>query len=311
MNFNSRISVTLTIAFVCCSATFLPSQLNAQEAQGGCQGITASGVTKVSFKPDFLIMTLQVEGSSSELAQAVKELDERIVIAQERLVELEAIADSIFVSPAKLGSGASGDNQRMQQMMAEYGGGRKGREMLEATKSVSVTQTMKARWALPEIEGTKRLIGVKELIAKIEKADLGSTKRNQPVSDAQKELAIELEAMADEYNYDETPKTKSGVPKFSYVATLDDATHRKAIKSAFEDATASIEMIAEATGQKVGASRPISMTTSLADSPRYNPYDVSSTSLEKNPSTGDKELASDDPSEIQATVRVEAIASFQ
>ena len=308
MNLISRIFLILTIPFLFNSAAVCV----AQESPGGSQGITASGVTKLSLTPDFLVMTLQVEGSSSELAQAAKELDERVTIAQKRLAELKAIPDSISVSPATMNTGGGGDDQRMQQMMAQYGGGKKGKEMLEATKSVSVTQTITARWALPETDGTERLISVKELITKIEKADLGSTKRNQPVSDAQKELAAELEAMADEYSYGETPKAKSGVPKFSYVATLEESAHRDAIKSAFEDATASIAMIAEATGQKVGQARPKSMTTGLASSPRYNPYGgMPASALAKNPLTGVKELSSDNPSKVEATVTVQVIALFE
>ena len=309
MNLTHRIWLALTIALV-----FGAAVSRAQVSQGGSQGISASGVTKVSLTPDFLVMTLQIEGSSSELAQAAKELDERVKIAQKRLKELKAIPESVSVSPAKLNSGAGGDDERTQQLMAQYGGGRKGKEMLEATKSVSVTQTIQARWAMPETKGTQRLIGVKELISKIEQADLGSTKRNQPVSEAQKELAIELEAMADEYSYAETPQAKSGVPKFSYVATLQDTAHRDAIKSAFDDATNSIEMIAEATGQKVGPARPKSMTTSLASSPRYNAYGgytAPASALEKNPSTGVNELSSDDPSKVEASVTVEVTALFE
>lgn len=280
-------------------------------------GLTATGKNTIKLTPTFLEMSIQIEGSSSKLTQAAEELAERIEIAKKKLEELDAIADSVSVSSAKLKSSGGGDSEAamMQQMMAQYGGGRRGKAMLESTQSVSVVQSIVARWALPESESTERLIDIESLLNKIKDADVGSTNRDQPMSPAQEELAAEMEAMADQYSYDETPKVKPGTPSFSYVAVLDDDTHGQAIGSAFSDAKSTITLLAKSTSQAIGTIRPQSMEVNSGTSGsygRYNPYGnpVAAGPI-RNPDTGLMEIAANDPSEAEVTVSVNAIASIK
>lgn len=294
-------------------AAAMMSPCLAQDDNRGHLGLTGIGQSTIQLQPAFLQMTIQLEGSSSDLTQAAEEVAARVQVARERLQTLGALADTITISPAKMKSdgGGNSEQERMQQMMAQYGGGRRGREMLESTQSVSVVQTIVARWDLPDADSTERLVQTRSLIEKIEGADVGSTQRAQPVSPAQEELAVEMEAMADQYNYDETPTVKPGTPSFSYVAVLDDPTHASAIKSAFDDAKATIELLAKSTGQTIGSVRPQSMQVTPGSGEMYNRYGNPAAVPTRNPITQAMEITSTDAAETSVTVRVHAAADLR
>lgn len=200
-------------------------------------GLTATGSVDLSIRPEFLLMTVQVEGRSSDLPEAARELTKRIEAARKKLTKLDAVMDHLTVSKPQLqGTSSPKAAQKMQMMMQQYGGGARGRQMLEATKSVSIHQTITVRWPLSGDDDLERLINTHELTERIKAADVASAGNQQPVSDAQAELAEEMSAMMDEYGNYNDEQTKTGEPTFTYIAVISSQQYSDAVSDAFKKA---------------------------------------------------------------------------
>ena len=276
---------------------------------GGSEGLAASGTVSVRLQPKFLQVSIQVEGRSSDLPQAVGELKKRIKIAQERLKQLKAIESSVALSKPELqGAGSADNSKKMQAMMQQYGGGKQGREMLEKTNSVSIVQTLTARWALKGDDDLDRLVSVHELTQQIESKDIASSGEKQPISAAQEELAVEMAQMMEDRSYGEET-TKTGQPTFTFVAVLSAKDYASAVGDAYKKATQQIALLAKATGTKVEAAKPKTATIPIKGGNGYGRYGgASAAAPEQDDESGDYELEADNPIDASCTVVVTAIA---
>lgn len=281
------------------------------EGRSGSDGVYATATSAIKATPKFLVMTVQIEGRSSELPQAAEELKRRVDIAKQRLVELEAIAESIELGkPTLSGTSSQEEAQRMQMMMQQYGGGERGKQMLEQTRSVSILQTLTARWPLPGDDDLQRIVETKALTEKIRKRDVASSADKQPVSAAQEELAVEMEAMMSEYSYGEET-TKVGDPTFTFLAIVPAADYRDAIASAFRDTKAKIKTIGDVTKTQLEFTRPVSSSFDvLSAEPDYYGNSVGE-EPKADPDTGDYEVMADNPNEVTCEVTVTAVGKYR
>lgn len=305
MNTTYRYFVLLT-TILCCNLAATPNVFAQYGIPGGSsEGLTATGTKALSLTPKWMEMTVQIEARSSDLPQASKELKRRITVAKERLAKLKAIDGSVTISKPSLKGEADPNQQRqMKQMMQQYGGGKKGREMLEKTKSVTIVQTVTARWQLPDDDDLSKMIASKKLTDEIKAADVASSEDKQPISAAQAELAEEMKAMMDQYSYGEET-AKAGEPAFTYIATLSAKEYQSAIKSAFDDAKSQIENLAKATESAVQPTKPLMVTISSgSESPRYN-YGAGAKQPERQ-DDGSYELVATSPTEAKCNVSVYA-----
>ncbi|TWT94409.1 hypothetical protein [Stieleria varia] len=280
-------------------------------AMGGSDlGLTALGTKQLSLTPQWLEMSIEIEGRSSDLPQASKELKRRVETAKERLAGLNAIESSIQVSKPSLKGTADASQQRqMRQMMMQYGGGKKGREMLEKTKSVSIVQTVTARWELPDDDDLSRMIAAKELTDSISAADIASSSEKQPVSAAQEELAEEMNAMMQENSYGQET-VKSGEPAFTYVAKLSSDEYEAAVKAAYEDAESQINSLAKSTNAPVQPIRPLAARLdSGGESDSYG-YNRRGVQTQRQPD-GSFEMVAASPTEAPCIVSVYALAKHK
>lgn len=301
----------LFTTFLFCAVTALPDVMAQYGVGAGAtEGLTATGVKKLSLTPQWMEMSIQVEGRSSDLPQASKELKRRISVAKERLAKLKAVDESIIVSKPNLKGEADPSKQRqMKQMMQQYGGGKKGREMLEKTKSVTIVQTITARWKLPGDDDLSKMIASKKLTDEIKAADIASSSDKQPVSAAQEELAEEMSAMMEQYSYGEET-AKAGEPTITYIATLSADEYQSAIKSAFADAKTQIDNLAKATGASVQPTKPMMVRLSSGDqSSGYN-YGRSAQQPDRK-DDGGYELVATSPTEAKCSVSVFAISKHK
>lgn len=309
MNTESRIFGTALLLF-------FASTTNAQFPMPTTDGLMASDSKTLDLMPAMLQVSIQIEGKSSDLNVAIKELKRRVDVAKERLEKLGAVADSINVGSPALQGSSGGDAQQqrqMQMMMQQYGGGKKGKEMLDKTKSVTIAQTVTARWKLADGEKLDRLMEVQELTTKIRSADIGSSADKQPLSEAQQELAEEMAAMQQEYNYG-AQKTKAGEPAFVYVATLDNKTYQNAIAEAFEGASAELDALVGAMKLDVGlsAAKPLSVNLSVGQADEFQMYRGRNSANPKlKKIDGAREVLSPDPISATCTVTVTVIAKHK
>ncbi len=291
-----------------CLATLLITGIcpGQYETIGPTDVMTAIGTVEINARPEFLQMTIQVEGRSSELPQAAEELKRRVEVARKKLSELGANEESVIVgSPHLQGSNAPAQAQQMQVMMQQYGGGRRGKQMLEQTVSVSITQTITARWRLPASEELQRLLETKQLTQKIRDADVASLGDQQPVSAAQEELAVEMAAMMDEYSYREE-KTKTGEPEFRFVARISAKQYQESLAAAFDKAARKLKTLADAT--KTEVANPVPIRSSIGSTTADEYYGRSpAPGPREDPDSGDYELIADDPNEAKCFVSVTAI----
>lgn len=296
-----RLTFFVMFAFVVSLTTF------AQFGPVASDGLSASGETVIKVRPEFLQLSVQVEGRSSDLPQAVEELRRRMKAAEKKLQDLDAIAASIVIAKPKIqGASSPEQTQQMRAMMQQYGGGSRGQKMLEKTMSVSITQTVTARWLLPDEDDLSRLVATKELTEKIRQADVASVGDKQPVSPAQEELAVEMEAMMEDYSYGEE-KTKSGEPTFRFVATISAEQFKSAVANAFANAQREIRTLAEATETEIG--EPVPLNVNIGSTAAANYYGRATTpGPTHDAETGDYELTADDPIEATCTVTVAAFA---
>ena len=280
------------------------------QSAGDGNGLAVTGTQEVKLRPIQLQLTVQIEGRSSELPKAAQELERRVELAKKKLGELAAIEDSIEVSGPKLqGTGSSEQAQQMQMMMQQYGGGARGKQMLEQTQSVSVTQTIIARWQLTGDTALDRLVATKALTQKIREADVGCAGEKQPVSAAQEELAVEMEAMMEDYSYGEE-QTKAGEPSFAFIAKLSAADHRDAIAAAFQKAEQEIETLSVATEIQFHRALPVSVSLGGSEYEAYYGQRGTSTAP-KQDDEGNYEITANDPNEASVTVSVGVVAKHR
>ena len=293
-------------------ATFLLSSSSLTLAQyglrGSTDGLTATGSHEIAVRPDLLQMTIQVEGRSSDLPQAAGELKRRVAIAREKLEKLSA-RDVTVAKPKLQGSSSPQQAQQMQAMMQQYGGGQRGQQMLEKTVSVSLVQTITARWPLAGSDDIDRLISTKKLTQAIKDADIASTADKQPVSPAQEELAVEMQAMIDEYSYGEE-QSKVGEPEFQFVATIPADQYRQSVTTAFAQAKRKIKTLADACGVAISEPLPVSSAMGSATQEDYYGGRVG-TEPSEDSETGDFEWLANDPIEATCTVTVTAVSRHQ
>lgn len=275
-------------------------------------GIVANAKVEIETRPQSFVMTIAIEGRSSDLPAAAAELKKRIESAREKLKTLSAEENSITVAKPQLqGSGSPQQAQQMQMMMQQYGGGARGREMLESTKSVSILQTITARWPIQGDDDLDRLIHAHELTEKIKAADVASSQSDQPVSDAQQELAVEMTAMMDEYSSYGEEQTKTGEPTFTYLATITKKQYEDAILSAFQKARSEIESLGKLSGIEVEGAKLLSASVSVGDADPYAGYGRSGQpQVQQDEATGDRQWTVTDPNQATCTVNVTAIGKY-
>ncbi len=299
------------ILFACLTTVIAAAPSHAQFNWGGSSnGLRATGSVDITTRPDYLQMTVEVEGRSSDLPQAVEELKRRVNIAQQRLKELGAVEESVAIGHPQLkGSDSPEEARQMQMMMQQYGGGQRGKQMLEQTQSVSITQMVTARWPLSSGDDMQRLIETKKLTQKIRDRDIASAADKQPVSPAQEELAVEMTAMMEEYSYGEE-KTKVGEPAFRFVARIPGKQYRDSVATAFDRAKQQIKTIAEATKTDIADPLPVSAAFGANIETDYYSQ-VNPEQPQEDTETGDYELLADDPNVAKCTVTVTALSRYQ
>lgn len=298
----SRLLLTLLL----CSFWLDPS-IAQSDVDSSADGITATGVSEFKTRPEWLEMTIEIEGRSSEFPAAVAELKRRVAVARKRLEELDAINGSVIAKKPQIQGSASPEQlQQMDMMMEQYGGGERGKKMLEQTKSVSISQTVVARWPLSDGDDFTRLLEANQLTEKIKNADIGSASESQPVSAAQEELASEMAAMMAQYSWGEQ-KTKSGEPVFRFIATMESPDHQKALTEAFAVAKREIQTLANATGTTISSPVPSRSRVDLVPSDDYySQGNVPPPSMDTK--SGNFELKVTNPIEATFIVEVHAIA---
>ncbi|MCA9141009.1 MAG: hypothetical protein KDB00_29760 [Planctomycetales bacterium] len=272
----------------------------------------ASASIEQSVQPKYVEMTVTLEGRSSDLSQAVEALKKRVEVAKERLEKLGVGEESIRFSKPKLTAAGGQQADQMQQMMQRYGGGSRGKQMIDNAQSMSIQQVLTARWPLDDAQDDfQRLIATKELTSRIREADVGSSEDEQPVSAAQAELAVEMEAMMENYgsSYGEE-KVKAGTPSFKFIAIVPAEAYKKSIESGFERASKKLYLIAEATSVNVGV--PIPVDVEISSGPQRDVYEMygrsgSQSGVIESAETGDYEVYADNPVEAKYTVAITVV----
>ncbi len=228
-------------------------------ARAGDATVASAGSAVVERQPQLMRMHVEVAARADTLEEALEILAERTRDARRKLGELNADADSIELGSPKLPLPEGGFADLMMAGMREDFG----EDPLGEDEGVTVSAPLTAAWEIDDsADAAARLLDAHTLQTNIREADVAGMAGDERF-EFEQEAAAEMMAMRGLMNMfggSDPP----GVPTFEFVATISDDERREALASAFAQARAEAELLAAATGSKLGAL--VSISSSVASS---------------------------------------------
>lgn len=248
------------LVLILLTATALSSAANGQvpSLPEGLNGLSSSGTESIPVKPTKIRLVMWVKAEGVDAKSAIKALAAHRTRVAKELAAMKAEEASIEFSAAQVSSGDD-DNESnarymrrsMMQIMQQNG-----QDVSEMSLPITYTAkaAVKAEWTLPVSDSDALALLPATLTAQIEARDLAGEKNKAELDAAAKEKMEEMQAMMNEQmgGYYSSSEENSNKPKIMLVGEISDEMTKAALKKAYENAVGEAQMIAAASGQKLG-----------------------------------------------------------
>jgi uncharacterized protein YggE len=241
--------VTSTLCLV--ANTFVPASAQSPAPSGT---IHATGQHEIKLAPQKLRLSLAIRAEGADAKSAIESFVQHKERVKKELVEMKADETSIEISSPQLSGSMAGIPQEWTSYAPRFlqpppTPGEPGAAGMP--KVFVATAQLKAEWPLPTTDADALAMLPETLKEQIAARDLTGKKNKAKLDAAQQEKIEELQAkMQEAMAYASSDDGQS----FSvlFVAKADDHTRRQGIKAAYDRAVAEAELLATATGHKLG-----------------------------------------------------------
>jgi len=253
----------------CCLVVFAISQSpNVAFAQSAPKGVAGQGEAESSAMASVLRMKVTLEAKAADMEQTIALLRKKQKQATIRLEKTGASEDSIVAGP--IGPSASGDSAEvMAQFKRMLGDDPRLAEVEKVTPPVTLQLELTCDWKLDAGESTTDiLVQSIDIKTKAAKADVGCKDIDNNLSEAQEEVAEEMQSIMSEYGRGNS--SDAGALSFSYIRKISAEEHQQLVQQAFADAKKKAQALAQVASRNLG--EVLAISTSSASSPIENVY---------------------------------------
>jgi hypothetical protein len=223
-------------------------------AQEGAAPVTkVQGSHALKRLPATMVVRVDLSGKGADYAAALADLEAKEKTARLTLASLDADEKKIVLGPVATLSGENDPQARFREMVQSRlgnAGPSAGAAAEGASKDVSLTRSITARWPLVAKDAVGLVLEAETLKQKIEEADVAGTKDAGADSLAEEELMEEAEMIGFD-PYTGRPTAPPGTPNFAYAAQITDQERAAALREAFADARKRADALAAAAGMEV------------------------------------------------------------
>ncbi len=275
-------------------------------------GLTATGHKEITLQPTRIRLILQIQAEGRDAKTAIKNLADHKTKINAALKEMNVDVASIDFDGSKITESVAGmapetlnAPRLITQSSVDPFGDQEGEAADSPVKIFTAKSTVQAEWVLPTEDVDALSLLPESLKLQVQQRDLQGKKIRADLSDEEKEFASDyVRRMAQQRGnyYANTPAPQD--IQIVYVASMTAEQEKEALKSAYEEAVANAQTLADATGQKLGKVRSLWRTDAASDvnstAYEYDAYgnQVRRTVQKRNP----REIVSTTPTRMSKTV---------
>jgi YD repeat-containing protein len=265
MRINAHFCCRAFMYLIAVSSIASSVKVYAQSASGS-GGISATGQQEITLQPNRVRLILQIQAEGRDAKTAIKNLADHKSKINAALKEMNADMASVVFEGNKLMESIAGmpaENPGSPRLISPTSVDPFGDQDAEAADSpakiVTAKSTVTAEWALPTEDIDALSLLPEALKQQVQQRDLQGKKIRADLSDEEKEVAADyVRRIAQQRGnyYSNTPAPQD--VQIVYVASTTREQEKEALKAAYQEAVANAQLLAEASGQKLGKIRSIS-----------------------------------------------------
>ncbi len=291
----------------------LPTGLLGQVQNVGTQ-VSVSGQKQITVKPSRLRLQLPMQAEGRSPKEVVKEIAALKEQVKTELISMNADASSIVLEANNIYSyiaGGNDPNSGGRVLVPYYSDPNALTQFQESNELFRIyvaRSTMQADWVLPTDDIDAMSLLPEELKKQIQDRDLQGKKRKLEWTEEEREMADNyarfLTQQRNAGSYTTSSRDLSTDVQVFFVGTLTPEQETDALREAYNDARLSAEIIAKATGRRMGELRSLNRTDSAAAADaQYYVYDqYGNQSRGYVPRLNNREVLSPIPSKLQRNI---------
>ena len=216
----------------------------------------ATGRHELKLAPQKLRLSLVIRAEGTDGKSALESFMKHKERVKKALLEMKADEASIEFNSPLLTSGIAGVPEEYQSYvprMFSRGGSQPAKhDPADYPKTFVATSRVKAEWPVPTTDADALALLPETLKQQIKARDLMGEKNKAKLDKAQQEKLEELQAAMQENGGYSSNNQEAQQISILFVAKVDEAARKAALKAAYDQALADANLLAAATGQKLG-----------------------------------------------------------